>query len=178
MAFHSQWHHVHSSLQDFSQYFDRSQQRCKFGWFRVFQRFSTPLDPTPYKAFFNRSKPVNYIFYYRYFLFYTLFSSLARSKHSSCFSFSFTFTLRSVGRTKLILQVIFCSLFESIILWPELGNLFVYKIQKNLVHLIFPDGIWFVPKSYRKLVKFHFLTQFPVYYLLYPVVSSLIDLLR
>ena len=52
------------------------------------------------------------------------------------------------------------------------------KIPKNFMRLILEDGFWFMHISFRNMVKFQFLAQFPVDHLPHPVVSSLILLLR
>ena len=48
------------------------------------------------------------------------------------------------------------------------------KSQKSFTHLILQDRCWVVHKPFVRMVKFQFLTQFPMDHLAHPVVSSLI----
>ena len=61
------------------------------------------------------------------FMFHSFFISLARSKYSSLFSFSFNFTLWSAGTAKsTICKFAFsCWLLQGKVVWSRLGDLFI-----------------------------------------------------
>ena len=60
-------------------------------------------------------------------MFHSFFSSLARSRYLSFFSYSFSFILWSTGTAKsTILQVLFfCGLLLGLVFWPRLGDPYV-----------------------------------------------------
>ena len=86
------------------------------------------------------------------------------------FRFFLIFTLWSAGTTKCtIRQVFFCWLSLDLVVWPRLGDLFVSQNPRD-VHLIF--CVVHIPLV--RLVKFNFLSQFPMNHFPHPVVSSII----
>ena len=64
------------------------------------------------------------------FIFHT-FCSLARSWYLSPFSLSFIFSQWSVGTAKFtILQILYCLLTITLVVWPRLGNPLVFQNPK------------------------------------------------
>ena len=67
------------------------------------------------------------------FMFHGFFSSLARSRYLSLFSFSFNFTLWSAGKAKYRLRLVHFFLLSTTILvvWPRLDNPFVSQNHRE-----------------------------------------------
>ena len=120
-------------------------------------------------------------------------SSLAKSWFLPLFSLSFNFTqwfaeiAESTTRQVLffpffilfiyffffffVLFLFFFWLLLGLVVWLRLGVQFVSQNQ-NFVCLILQYRSWFVQITLIRMVKFHFLAQFPVDHLPYPVVFS------
>ena len=107
------------------------------------------------------------------FMFHRFFTSLARSRYLSLFSFSFIFTLWSVGTAKSTIgQVLFfCRLSPCLVVRP---NCLYLKILENFVRLILQNEFRVLHIPLVCMVKFQFFVQLPVDYIPHPVVSCLI----
>ena len=103
LSLESEWHQVSAGIQDPSQYSGWSQQ-CRrlddLDSSSDFQHFQPPFQDFP--------KSTNYNWYQRYSLVPKYFSSLARSKYLSLFSFSLIFTLWCARTVKSVQLVLFC----------------------------------------------------------------------
>ena len=105
------------------------------------------------------------------FMFLNFLSSLARSKYMSFFFFllSLIFTAYRWDYTTTLGQVF----------WLGSGDLFLfYNISGNFMRLFLWDGFWFMYILFVRMVKFHFLAQFPVDHRSYTLMSCPILLLR
>ena len=118
-------------------------------------------------------------------MFHCFFSSLARSKYLSLFSFSLILTLRSAGMTKpSIRKTLFFSFLHFFFFFLNYPSVWFsgrdyeirlyLKIPENFMRLILQDGFWFVQIPFGCMVKYQFLAQFSADNLSYPVMSSLI----
>ena len=103
------------------------------------------------------------------------FSSQARFKYLSFFSFSLIFTQWSAGTESSLFLLIYHKICSSG--WDYVICLYL-EIPENFVRFNLQDGFWFVHIPFGSMVKFQFLAQFPVDHQSYLVVSSLILLLR
>ena len=74
------------------------------------------------------------------FMFHSFFSFQARSRHISLSSSSFNFTLWSPWTTKFTIRQVFCHLSIGLVVWPRLGDPFVYQNPENFMRLVIQDG--------------------------------------
>ena len=109
------------------------------------------------------------------FIFHTFFKSKARFSYLSTFPLYFNITLWSAGSAKYIILQVF-SFFLRII--TRSGRLAEIKwsvhISEEFVCLILQDRFWDVNIPFVRVVKLHFLGQFPMDLLTHLVASSLI----
>ena len=111
-------------------------------------------------------------------MFYSFFSSLARSKYLFIFSFSFSFILLLAGTAKsTILPILFFLRGGDYYkVWSsgrdEVIRLYI-KVLLEFVCIILQDCCWVVHIPFVHMVKFQFLAHFPVDHLGHPVVSRL-----
>ena len=120
-----EWQKVSSSLQDSSQYSERSQQRGSLDGQKSF--FNFQLFQSLIQSFVDCTKRNNYKWYNCHFIFHSFFFiSLVISKY---FSLPFNFTLWSTRTAKFtILQVpSFYLLWLSLFIWLRFGDPFVYQ---------------------------------------------------
>ena len=123
-------------------------------------------------SFGDCTKRSNYSCYHRHFHvpWGFFFTSLARSTYLSLFKLSFLFTLWFVRTAKsTIRQVLFLFLiffFFLLLTITRSGRDLVIclyiKIPEKFMHLTLQDGFWIVHVPFVHIVKFKFLTQFPV----------------
>ena len=110
------------------------------------------------------------------FMFHYFFSSPARSRHSSLFSLSFSFTLWSVGTAKSRIRQVFffcCLLSLGLAVWPRLDDPFVSQNPKEYCASHFLGWILGFAYTICSYGQFKLLTQFPVAHLAHPLVSTL-----
>ena len=113
-------------------------------------------------------------------MFHSFFNSLARSRYLSFFSHSFSFILWSAGTAKsTILQVLFFWwLILSLVFWPRLGDPCVCRSPIGVYVCHFLGQVLGCEYTIFCMVKFKFLEHLPVDHLAFPIMSSLIFLLR
>ena len=110
------------------------------------------------------------------FMFNSFFSSLARSRYSSLFSLSFSFTLGQPEQQSLLFGrfSFFCWLLLGLVFWPRLSDPFVSQNPWELCVSIFLDRFWVMHIAFVWVVKFKILAQFLMDHLAHPVVSGVI----
>ena len=107
------------------------------------------------------------------FMFHNFFDSLARSRHLSFFSLSFSFILWSAGAAKsTILQVLFFLLIiiRSGLLAETRRSVCMSKSHRSL-RVPFSMTCWLEHIPFVRIVKFKFLAHLPVDHLAHPIVS-------
>ena len=111
-------------------------------------------------------------------IFYSFFSSRARSKYLFIFLHSFNFTLWFTGTAKPTRRQVFFlkkkKNTRSGLLAGIRWSLYLNPPQKKFMHLILLDGFWFAHILFGDMVKIQFLAQFPVDHLSHPFMPSLV----
>ena len=110
------------------------------------------------------------------FMFHSLFNFLARLRYLSFFSYSFRFILWSAWTAKTtILQILFFLwiIISSGLLVVIRGSVFMLKY--HAYHFLGQPPVVHIP--FICMVKFKFITRFPVDHIVDPIVSCLILLL-
>ena len=169
------WQQVSSSLQDSSQYSDRSQQCFCLDSLHPSRYFK--VLHFLYQSFGDDTKSTNYNWYKRYFHVPQLcqFPSKVQVLIPLFTFFQFySVVCRDSKVHNSESSLFFVDYYKIWLSGPDLVICLYLKIPEEFVHLIVLDRFWVVHIPCVRIIKLQFLAQFPVDHLAHPVLPSLI----